>query len=156
MYILRCSVAFSGRAPTRPNTPSWLPDSSTARSRSTPFEIVRALAPSGSLKLAISRGVGRGLNPCVPRRLGRRELHDAQAILAVSQVGELADISDPELHVVQVIDAPAAIEDLVDPGSSGVDVQDHQPLRTGRDVSIRSGQVNSTASRSGRLDTGCG
>src|SRR6266496_2486429 len=30
-YIFCCSTRLSGRAPTRPNTAIWLPDSSTAR-----------------------------------------------------------------------------------------------------------------------------
>ena len=50
----------------------------------------------------------------VARRLGRGELHDPQAVLAVGQVGELADVGDAQLHVVQVVDAAAGVVDLVD------------------------------------------
>ena len=74
----------------------------------------------GILHVAISCGVGRGLKPVVARRLGRGELHDAQAVLAVGQVGELAGVGDAELHVVQVVDAAAGVEDLVDPRLLGV------------------------------------
>ena len=49
-YILCCSSRFNGRAPTRPNTAIWLPLSSTARSRSRPFETARAWPPSGACR----------------------------------------------------------------------------------------------------------
>ena len=41
-YIRCISSRFNGRPPRRPNTATWLPLSSTARSRSSPFEIARA------------------------------------------------------------------------------------------------------------------
>ncbi len=41
-YILNISDWSRGREPRRPKTPSWLPDSSTARSRSRPLEIASA------------------------------------------------------------------------------------------------------------------
>ncbi len=59
---------------------------------------------------------GPGAEAVVAGRLGRGELDDPQAVLAVGQVGELADVGDAELHVVEVVDAAAGVEDLVDPG----------------------------------------
>jgi len=93
---------------------SGCPTRRRARSRSTPSEIARAFAPSGSLKAGHQPRSGARTEPEVTRRLGRRELHHAQAVDSVGQVGKLADVRDPQLHVVQVVDAAARIVDLVD------------------------------------------
>ena len=66
---------------------TWLPLSSTARSRSSPFEI----ASAGPRGLAHGDEARRGTRTeaGVRRRpLRRRELHDLQSVLAVGDVGE--------------------------------------------------------------------
>ena len=94
------------------------------------MEIARALPPSGSLNDGDQLRRGPGAEPVVARRLGRRELHHPQAVLAVGQVGKLADVGDAQLHVVKVVDAAAGIEDLVDPRLRRLlDVEDHQAIR---------------------------
>src|SRR6476661_4158957 len=55
------SSKLNGRAPRRPNTETWFPLSSTARSRSSGLEI--ASASPLVLNVAINTGFGRGLNP---------------------------------------------------------------------------------------------
>src|SRR6185295_4291437 len=60
-YSRRCSSRLNGRAPTRPKTASWLPLSSTARSRSSGLLIVSAWPAVGYV--AISSGLTRGLKP---------------------------------------------------------------------------------------------
>ena len=40
--------------------------------------------------------------------VGREELHDAQAVLAVGEVGESAGAGHAELHVARVVDLAAA------------------------------------------------
>src|SRR5712692_1299877 len=60
-YNRSISRRLNGREPLRPNTASWLPLSSTARSRSRPFE--SAMAGPLVLYVAISSGCGSGLNP---------------------------------------------------------------------------------------------
>ena len=148
MYILRCSSAFKGRAPTRPNTPIWLPDSSTARSRSTPLEMALALAPKGSLKLAISRGVGRGLKPAFPGVSGDVSCTTRRPFCAIGKIGEFTRVRDAQLHVVQVIDAAARIEDLVNPGlGRALDIKDDQALRAGRDIGVSSREINAASIR---------
>src|SRR5215831_324467 len=61
MYSFCISSSLNGRAPRRPKTASWLPLSSTARSRSSPFE--SAIASPLVLNVAISSGAGFGLKP---------------------------------------------------------------------------------------------
>ena len=117
-YILRCSSAFNGLAPTRPKTPIWLPDSSTARSRSSPLEMARVPA-DGQLEAGDQPGRRPWAEAGVSRRLGRRELHHAQAILAIGQVGKLTGVGNPELDVVQVVDTAAGIKNLIDLGLAG-------------------------------------
>ena len=75
------------------------------------------MPPSGSLKRGDELRRGPRAEAGVARRLGRGELHHPQAVASVGQVGELADVGDPELDVVQVVDAAAGIEDLVDPAA---------------------------------------
>src|SRR5262245_7362424 len=60
-YSFSCSASVNGREPSRPNTLTWLPLSSTALSRSIPFD--RAIAGPWVCRVAIRRGCGRGLNP---------------------------------------------------------------------------------------------
>ena len=87
----------------------------------------------------------------VARRVGRGELHDSQAIAAVGQIGELADVSDPELHVAQVVDAAAGVVNLVDPRSLGVgDVENHQALADRRRHRHRCGRGRCSALRAVR------
>ena len=157
MYILRCSSAFNGRAPTRPKTPIWLPDSSTARSRSTPFEIARRVSSQRQLEAGDQSGRRPRAEAGVSRRLGRRELHDAQAVLAVGQVGKLADVGDAELHVVQVVDAAAGVKDLVDPRlRRALDVEDDEPFGPGRDIGVGSREVDAASISHGQRSTRAG
>ena len=84
-YIRCISSRFNGRPPRRPNTATWLPLSSTARSRSSPFEIASA---------GFVRVVGRNQRRRRPRaeaerarrRVGRDHLEHAQPVLAVGDV----------------------------------------------------------------------
>ncbi len=127
----------------RPKTPIWLPLSSTARSRSRARPIARAWPPCGNLEGGDQLRRRPRAEALVARRLGRGELHDPQAVLAVGQVGELADVGDAQLHVVEVVDAAAGVEDLVDPRLARVlDVEDHQALLAGGDVGIGPRQVD--------------
>ena len=61
---LRGTGLLNGRPPRRPNTATWCPVSSTARSRSSPFEIASAGPPVWCV--AMSCGAGRGLKPKAP------------------------------------------------------------------------------------------
>src|SRR5580658_1022119 len=61
IYIASISFLLNGRDPRRLNTVTWLPLSSTARSRSRPLEMARA-GPF-VLNVAINFGVSLGLKP---------------------------------------------------------------------------------------------
>ena len=65
-YIFCISASEKGREPIRPNTPSWLPDSSTARSRSMPSSTLRQ-GPLVRL-VTISFGVGFSSVSTTPSR----------------------------------------------------------------------------------------
>src|SRR5262245_29313044 len=79
----------------------------------------------------------------VAGRIGRRQLHDAQAVLAVGEVSELADVSDGKLDIVQVVDEAAGVVDLIKLRlDRALDVEDNQAVLAGSDVSIGAGQVD--------------
>jgi hypothetical protein len=108
-------------------------------------EALRDRQGVGPRQLERGDELGRGsrAEPVVAGRLGRCELHHAQPVLAVGQIGELADIGDPQLHVVEVVNAPTPVEHLVDPRlSRSLDVEDHQALFPGRDVGVCPRQVD--------------
>ena len=89
----------------------------------------QSVAAERQFEDAMSSGVGRGLNPLLPGVSGEVSCTTPQPVVAVGQVGELADIGDAQLHVVQVVDASAGVEDLVDPRLRGLlDVEDDQAL----------------------------
>ncbi len=76
-------------------------------------------------------------------QLGARQLHDAQAVLAVGNIGEQADVGDAQLNIFGIIDFPFRRIDLVDEGGSRIsDVQDNQTAFSRCDISIRSGHIN--------------
>ena len=105
------------------------------------------MAPSVCVRAPTSRGWARA-EAEVPGAVGRGELDDAQAVLAVGDVGEEPAVGHAELDVARVVDRAAGVEHLVEPRLLGpLDVDDRQPCWARRDVGVRPREVEAVRLR---------
>ena len=102
-------------------------------------------------------GSGPGTEAVIAGRLGRRELDDPEAVLAIGKVRKLTDVRDAQLDVVKIVDTTSGIEHLIDPGLlRTLDIQDDQSSGPRCDVGVGPGHVKVAASCSGSIVTGLG